>query len=90
MNWAEAYLYSVIDSSSVSGAVTASRPIWSVDMERGTTGPEGVCMPYSPTSSRRGLWLVCGRIERIRQLSRVDASGERGMIVALSERLGPE
>jgi uncharacterized protein len=63
MNWAESYLYGVIDSGSVSqGGLLASHPVGAPIWSGGTTGPEGsVYAVIVLLVVAGGLWLVCGR-----------------------------
>jgi membrane protease YdiL (CAAX protease family) len=63
MNWAEAYLYGVIDSGSVSqGRLLESHPVGAPIWSGGTTGPEGsVYAIIILLVVAGGLWLVCGR-----------------------------
>src|SRR5271163_3873472 len=63
MNWAEAYLYGVIDSGSVSqGRLLESHPVGAPIWSGGTTGPEGsVYAVIILLVAAGGLWLVCGR-----------------------------
>jgi len=63
MNWAEAYLYGVIDSGSVSqGRLLESHPVGAPIWSGGTTGPEGsVYAVIILLVVAGGLWLVCGR-----------------------------
>jgi membrane protease YdiL (CAAX protease family) len=63
MNWAESYLYGVIDSGSVSqGGLLESHPVGAPIWSGGTTGPEGsVYAVIVLLVVAGGLWLVCGR-----------------------------
>jgi len=63
MNWAEAYLYGVTDSGSVSqGRLLASHPVGAPIWSGGATGPEGsVYAVIVLLVVAAGLWLVCGR-----------------------------
>jgi uncharacterized protein len=63
MNWAEAYLYGVIDSGSVSqGRLLASHPVGAPIWSGGATGPEGsVYAVIVLLVVAGGLWLVYGR-----------------------------
>jgi uncharacterized protein len=63
MNWAEAYLYGVIDSGSVSqGRLLASHPVGAPIWSGGATGPEGsVYAVIVLLVVAGGLWLMCGR-----------------------------
>lgn len=62
MNWAESYLYGVIDSGSVSqGRLLASHPVGAPIWSGGTTGPEGSVYAVIVLLVVAGcLWLVCG------------------------------
>jgi membrane protease YdiL (CAAX protease family) len=63
MNFAESYLYGVIDSGTVSqGGLLASHPVGAPIWSGGTTGPEGsVYAIIVLLVVAGGLWLVCGR-----------------------------
>jgi uncharacterized protein len=63
MNWAESYMYGVIDSGSVSqGRLLASHPVGAPIWSGGTTGPEGSVYAVIVLLVVAGcLWLVCGR-----------------------------
>ena len=63
MNWAESYLYGVIDSGSVlQGGLLKSHPVGAPIWSGGTTGPEGsVYAVIILLVVAGGLWLVCGR-----------------------------
>jgi hypothetical protein len=63
MNWAESYLYGVIDSGSVSqGHLLESHPVGAPIWSGGTTGPEGsVYAVIVLLVVAAGLWLMWGR-----------------------------
>jgi hypothetical protein len=63
MNWAESYLYGVIDSGTVSqGHLFESHPVGAALWSGGTTGPEGsVYAVIALLVVGLGLWLVWGR-----------------------------
>jgi hypothetical protein len=63
MNWAESYLYGVIDSGTASqGHLFASHPVGAALWSGGTTGPEGsVYAVIALLVVGLGLWLVWGR-----------------------------
>jgi len=63
MNWAEAYLYGVIDSGSVSqGRLLESHPVGAPIWSGGTTGPEGSVFALLVLGGMAtAIWLTWGR-----------------------------